>query len=144
MAAVRVLLVEDELVTRITLAQALRDQGFLVLEAANSDAAAALMNGPDGFDLLLTDVGLPGEFDGTDLARLARRHDPLIPVVIATGYEVSVLQLSELHPPPVVIRKPYNPYRLAETVSDLLRANEVQARQPPVLNPGNVSLKRRN
>jgi CheY-like chemotaxis protein len=126
MTVVRVLLVEDELVTRITLAQALRDQGLLVFEAANGDTAAALIDGPDGFDLLLTDVSLPGQLDGTDLARLARTHDPLIPVVIATGYEVPLLQLSELRPPLVVIRKPYNPYKLAETVSDLLRADDAR------------------
>jgi CheY-like chemotaxis protein len=59
-AAARVLLVEDEGLTRLAAAEVLQDEGFEVVEAGNDDEAVQLLSGPDAFDVLFTDVRMPG------------------------------------------------------------------------------------
>ncbi len=83
---VRVLLVEDEMLVRMTTADLLADLGYEVIEAATgAEALAALDNGPD---LLLTDLGLP-DMDGMALAAKARERLPALRVIIASGRDVA-------------------------------------------------------
>ncbi len=120
MASARVLLVEDEGLVRMMTAEALRDEGFEVVEAPSGDAAAALLAGPDAFDILLTDVQMPGMLDGIDVAMQARLQDPAIPVLVVSGYAVKLMdRLTTLRPPVVFITKPYS---LREIVDAILRA----------------------
>jgi CheY-like chemotaxis protein len=60
--ALRVLLVEDEHWIRLLAAEALRDEGFDVEEASSGDEAALLLVGALFFDVLFTDVQMPGAF----------------------------------------------------------------------------------
>jgi CheY-like chemotaxis protein len=78
------LLVEDDPLVRTTLAEALSDAGFTVLEAENAEAALGLVAAHDDLAVLLTDINLPGA-DGFALARAARRLRPDLPVVYASG-----------------------------------------------------------
>ena len=78
------LLVEDDPLVRTTLAEALADAGFQVLEAENAEAALAMVAAHDDLAVLLTDINLPGA-DGFALARAARRLRPGLPVVYASG-----------------------------------------------------------
>ena len=101
----RVLLVEDELLIRMSCADMLSDLGHEVAEAADpQEALAALRNG-DGFDVLMTDVGLPG-MPGTELARLARAENPALRVVYVTGQQPDEA-LTEGDPMVSVLMKPY-------------------------------------
>ena len=118
MAAVRVLLVEDEALIRLVTAEMLRDEGFEVFEARDGDEARALLNDPDTFDVLFTDVRMPGTLDGIDLVLLVRRRHPTIPVLVVSGYAANIMRrLSGLQPAAVFISKPYS---LAK-VLDVLR-----------------------
>ncbi len=81
----RILLVEDEFLVRDTVAYELREQGFEVIEAATGDEARAVCAG-GGFDVLVTDIRMPGETSGWDLAELCRAQRPDLPVVYMTGY----------------------------------------------------------
>ena len=74
MRAVRVLLAEDEGLIRLITKQFLQENGFEVTEAWNGEEAARLLNGPDSFDVLFTDVRMPGSLDGIALAEHARRR----------------------------------------------------------------------
>lgn len=60
MTSIRVLLVEDEPLIRLLAAEVLHDEGFEVVEAADGTQAISLIDSPDGFDLLLTDMHMPG------------------------------------------------------------------------------------
>ena len=91
MAAVRVLLVEDEALIRLVTAEMLRDEGFEVFEARDGDEARALLNDPDTFDVLFTDVRMPGTLDGIDLVLLVRRRHPTIPVLVVSGYAANIM-----------------------------------------------------
>ncbi|WP_137177919.1 response regulator [Roseomonas sp. AR75] len=78
------LLVEDDALVRGTLAEALADAGFEVLEAADAETALHLVAERGDLAALLTDINLPGA-DGFVLARAARRLRPDLPVVYASG-----------------------------------------------------------
>jgi len=107
-AAVRVLLVEDEDLIRLVTSEILQNEGFEVVEAWNGDEAARLLDGPDSFDILVTDVQMPGTLDGVEVAIYARQRHPGIPVLVVSGYAARLMsRLRGLDPAAVFIGKPY-------------------------------------
>jgi CheY-like chemotaxis protein len=78
------LLVEDDPLVRATLAEALTDAGFEVIEAEDAESALDLIAARGDLVVLLTDINLPGA-DGFTLASAARRLRPGLPVVYASG-----------------------------------------------------------
>lgn len=121
--AVRVLLVEDEGLIRLVASQALQDEGFEVVEARNGDEATRLLDGYDGFDVLFTDVHMPGTLDGLDLAMHARRRCPGIPVLVVSGYAAQLTtRLGALDPAAVFIGKPYGLNEVVTAVRRLTAA----------------------
>lgn len=113
----RVLLVEDESIIRLVAAEALHDEGFEVAEAWNGDEAVRLLNGPGTFDVLFTDVRMPGTLDGVDVAIHARSRYPAIPVLVVSGYAAHLMtRLGVLEPVAHFMSKPYS---LAEVVDKL-------------------------
>ncbi len=119
MATARVLLVEDETLIRLVTAEMLRDEGFEVVEAQHGDEARALLDDPDSFDVLFTDVRMPGTLDGIDVALHARRRHPAIPVLVVSGYAAHLVKrLGSLDPAAVFMSKPYS---LSEVLDALHR-----------------------
>ena len=82
----RVLLVEDEPLIRLSTAEMLADLGHSVREAANAIEALALLDDHD-FDVLITDLKLPG-IPGDELAARAVAQQPALRIVFASGYKV--------------------------------------------------------
>jgi CheY-like chemotaxis protein len=87
----RVLLVEDEVVLRMSTTDMLERLGCFVSGVGSGEQALELLAGGGSFDLLLTDLGLPG-ISGEELANEVRRRFPSLPVVIASGYGRSDVQ----------------------------------------------------
>jgi len=81
----RVLVVEDEFLIRLTLVEALSDEGFEVIEAETGDAALLMLQSNPAICLLLTDIQLPGALNGRMLALKAREEIPDLPVIFMTG-----------------------------------------------------------
>lgn len=108
----RILVVEDEYLVRLTLIEALLDEGFDVLEAETGDAALVLLEGDPAIVLLLTDVQLPGSLDGLGLADLARRARPELPAIFVSGRPDMVVA-SVTSPRDQFIPKPYVPAEVA-------------------------------
>ena len=100
----RVLVVEDEFLIRMTLAEALGDEGFEVLEAETGDAALPMLQADPEIRLLLTDIQLPGQLNGRALAQKAREHKPTLPIIYMTGRPDPGDMASPLD---VFISKPY-------------------------------------
>jgi len=112
----RILLVENEYIVRKATAGFLSDQGFETIEARDGDEAIKLLDGPDDFQMVFTAVQMPGEHDGVEVALHARRRNPAVPVLVASGYGANLMaRLGELSPPVILIRKPY-------TMDDVLGA----------------------
>lgn len=82
-----VLVVDDEETVRDAAALTLLDHGFAVHRAADGAEALALIDAaPEAFDLVLTDVMMPG-MTGPDLARRLAEQHPGVAVVYMSGYE---------------------------------------------------------
>jgi DNA-binding NtrC family response regulator len=85
-----ILLVDDDVVTRNILGEFLRDEGFRVHEAENADAARArIFSEPGHYDLLVTDVKMPGSMDGVALATWTARHYPDTEILVISGYAIA-------------------------------------------------------
>lgn len=111
-----VLVVEDEVLVRLMLGDALRDAGYAVIEAAHADEAVAVLRSATQVDLVLTDIRMPGTLDGLALARIARDEFPHLKVVLASAYSLQPWE-ADAH---AVIRKPYNVTEVTARVRELI------------------------
>ena len=120
MSGNRVLVVEDEELIRLILAEVLADEGFHVVEAGTGDEAAALLDGPDGFHAVVTDIHMPGGRDGLAVGRHARSRHPDIPVVYCTGRPDVLNDAGPLGRRDALVRKPYVPSQIVMVLQRLL------------------------
>lgn len=81
-----ILVVEDEILIRIDLAETLREQGYTVLEAGNGDEALKLLQAGIACDLVISDVRMPGGTDGLALLARLKIDRPDVPVILASGH----------------------------------------------------------
>jgi len=80
-----VLLVEDEPLIRLFVAELLEDAGFKVVEAANANEALVLMWAGLDINVLLTDVDMPNGCNGFELARQVHELWPGVEILIMSG-----------------------------------------------------------
>ena len=117
----RVLFAEDDAQIRFCTSELLRDEGFHVVEVEDGDTAASVLE-TQSFDLLLTDVRMPGSKDGFDLATYARRSNPTLPIVVITGYaENAAARIRDLGQFVALVRKPFTSQELVEAVLKVAR-----------------------
>jgi DNA-binding NtrC family response regulator len=102
-----VLLVEDEFLIRLTLAEGLAEEGFDVIEAESAAEALALLRVHPEVALLLTDLRLRGALSGGDLARAARQAAPNLPVIFMSGRS-DLEPAMAMAPGAAFIAKPYH------------------------------------
>jgi len=111
-----ILVVEDEVLIRLALADSLRTAGYSVIEAENSDDALRSLHSGHDCDLVITDVNMPGPVDGIGLAKCAKRLFAGLPVIITSGH----LAREASHSADAFLPKPYSDTALIETVFDLI------------------------
>lgn len=87
----RILVVDDEVNQRKSLAIGLRLEGFAVLEAADGEEALRVL-AEEELDLAIVDLMMPG-INGLDLARRMRFRHPEVSVVLTSAYHLSERQL---------------------------------------------------
>ena len=110
-----ILLVEDDEILRENTAELLRELGHLVVEAASAEAAMLLLNEGQRADILLTDIGLPGE-SGEVFAAEARALRPGLRIVFVTG-RGSVPDASGEGFSPLLLRKPFSMEELSAALA---------------------------
>lgn len=81
-----VLVVEDEVLIRMAIAEALRDAGCTVIEAGSAREAIAAAQSGIAPDVLFTDVRMPGEMDGLALAQELQRSLPRLKVLVTSAH----------------------------------------------------------
>ena len=82
-----VLVVEDNADVRAMVVTQLKSLGYRVVEADSGDAALAVLEErPGEFDLVISDMVMPGEIDGLALARMARQRWPKLAILLTTGF----------------------------------------------------------
>lgn len=80
-----VLVVEDEVLIRIELVDALRDSGISTFEAASADEALKVFEAMPDVMVVVTDIRMPGTMDGIGLARRMKERWPHVKVIIVSG-----------------------------------------------------------
>ena len=119
-ADVRILLVEDEALTREVLAETLSAAGFEVTATCTGDEAAILLADQDRFDLLLTDIDMPGTIDGIGLAEHAREVHPGLPLLFVSGRPDEAGRAGRVPEPRQFMPKPYDAHALLSTIDRLI------------------------
>ncbi|MEJ6391439.1 hybrid sensor histidine kinase/response regulator [Gymnodinialimonas ulvae] len=114
-----ILLVEDEYMLLSTMTDVLEGLGYGVIGATSGQEALAIAEGGERFDLLMTDVVMPGAFGGFELARRVRERFAQMPVIYMSGYTGFTLQeMGEVQAP--LLQKPTAPTELAQAVAAAL------------------------
>jgi DNA-binding NtrC family response regulator len=114
-----VLIVEDEHLIRMLAVEAFLDEGFLVLEAEHA-AEALLVYGRDvSIQLLFTDVNMPGEINGIDLAEHFKHLTPDLRIIITSA--LPILRTVD-HLSAKFIPKPYQIQNVCSVARGLLAA----------------------
>jgi PAS domain S-box-containing protein len=117
----RILLVEDDEMVRVTLAGLLGALGYSVESVGDGAAALASLESERGFDVLLTDMIMPGGMSGWDVAQAAWRRQPELKVLFSTGYSDQILLAkARASARARVLQKPYNRRTLATALRELI------------------------
>jgi CheY-like chemotaxis protein len=111
-----ILLVEDEVLVRMSLAEELRSAGYVVLEASNADEALDVLRS-QRVRVVISDIRMPGRLDGVELARAIRAQHPEIKIVLASAESFSASHWADHDG---FFLKPYDARRLIEHVKNLL------------------------
>lgn len=118
-AGALVLVVDDEALLRETVTEALGELGYGLAVAGDAAEALALLAQGVRPDLLVTDLGLPGELDGRQLAGRLREMWPGLPVLFITG-DTQALADATLPPRTDMLAKPFRLAALGQQVAALL------------------------
>jgi len=124
--AARILLVEDDTLVGAVTEDMLRELGHSVTRMESADAAVSMLH-DEVFDLLITDVRMPGRLNGVELAKLAVRDDRKIKVLLCSGWTAEVLgsELTDADWP--ILPKPFSVKQLAEAIDVALGISAVTA-----------------
>lgn len=119
----RILLVEDDPQIRDVVKMALVSSGYEVYFAENGDDALQRVESELQFDLLISDLMMPGTLSGEQLIESVRILKPTLPVLLMTGYAAHV---PDQYP---ILIKPFKLKDLLATVAQLLKAIDIQSAQ---------------
>lgn len=122
----KVLIVEDETLIRIALADALVDGGNVVLECANVLEAVAALARHDDIGAVVTDIDMPGGLSGIDLAQLLNRTRPLVPVWMTSGRSLDRTTLRV-----IFLAKPYDMQALVRDIAKRADSSAKTGRRRP-------------
>ena len=115
----RILLVEDEVLVRELASEDLGDAGHEVVAAGDGERALEVLEADRRFDLLFTDIRMPGSVDGWELATQARRLIPGLKVIYSSGLSE---KSDSVQPGDGILVKPYRPEELSALLDELLPA----------------------
>ncbi len=115
-----ILVVEDDVDVRQTAVDILTDAGFEIHEAENAAQALGLLQTEMTFDLLFSDIIMPGDMNGVELARRALHLRPRMQVVLTSGYAREALEVRHrVREDVAFLPKPYRADSLRNTVGQL-------------------------
>jgi CheY-like chemotaxis protein len=123
-----ILMVDDEPTLVETGAEILRQLGYqVVAKTGSTEALDAFRARSEAFDLVITDMTMPG-MAGNELAREILRLRPELPVILVTGYSELVSRESALQDGiRELVMKPFRMAQLAQTIRKVLRTQKHRA-----------------
>jgi len=118
-----ILVVEDDKLVRDYVLTQLHSMGYVTLDAANAAEALAIVEAGKEFDLLFTDVIMPGAMNGRQLANALRKTRPGLKVLFTSGYtENAIIHHGRLDTGVLLLAKPYRKSDLAAMTRKALAA----------------------
>ncbi|SEN75270.1 PAS domain S-box protein [Bradyrhizobium sp. OK095] len=118
-----ILVVEDDRLVRDYVLAQLHSLGYVTLQAANAAEAVAIVATGKPFDLLFTDVIMPGKMNGRQLADALMKTRPDLRVVYTSGYtENAIIHHGRLDSGVLLLAKPYRKSDLARIIRKALSA----------------------
>jgi DNA-binding NtrC family response regulator len=101
-----VLVVEDDFLTRWSASDFLRERGYRVIEATDAADAISVFACGTPVNAVFSDVNMPGEMNGHDLAEWIKKHHPNVPILLTSGagFEGSKVAVDAIR---LFIGKPY-------------------------------------
>jgi CheY-like chemotaxis protein len=115
-----VVVVEDEVLLRLVVAEYLRDCGYKVIEAANADEALLVLQQSQlVVDVLFSDTEMPGSLDGFELSQWVRSNRPDVEVILTGSVPRAVNAAGKLCEDGTVA-KPYEPQHVRDRIRRLL------------------------
>ena len=118
MTKIAVLVVEDEVLIRMDIADQLRERGFEVLEASTADEAIEILENNDAIRVLFTDIDMPGSMDGLKLSSAVRDRWPPIKIVVTSGHRL--VDITDLPDGSVFYAKPYDHHVITAAMHELM------------------------
>ncbi|WP_291869596.1 PAS domain S-box protein [Bradyrhizobium sp.] len=116
-----ILVVEDDKLVRDYVLTQLHSLGYVTLDAANAAEALAIVEAGNDFDLLFTDVIMPGTMNGRQLATELQKTRPLLKVLFTSGYtENAIIHHGRLDSGVRLLAKPYRKSDLAAMIRKAL------------------------
>jgi CheY-like chemotaxis protein len=116
-----VVVVEDDILVRMTIAEYLRDCGLRVIEAATGEEAVLILQQVDlAIDVVLSDVHLGAGMDGFAVAQWVRMHRPSVQVVLAGTPDRAANAAGSLCDEGPHLSKPYDPQIVLDRIKRLL------------------------
>jgi CheY-like chemotaxis protein len=116
-----ILVVEDEILVRMVIADYLRDCGYHVIEAGTATEALVVLQSSQTVDIVFSDVQMPGEMDGFGLSRWVRQNRPGLRVLLTSGNARAVQTAGDLCAEGPVEVKPYHPQAIHNRIQRLLQ-----------------------
>lgn len=118
MRKIAVLIVEDEILIRMDVADQLRDGGFEVLEASSANEAIEILENNDAIRILFTDIDMAGSMDGLKLSAAVRDRWPPIKIVVTSGHRL--VDIADLPDGSVFYAKPYDHRVITSAMHELM------------------------
>ena len=115
----RILIVDDEKVIRVLLTRLLGEDEYLVSCASSGKQALEIMRRVT-FDLVITDLIMPGDLTGIDVIQAAKRKDPSCGAILMTGRTSPDAEASAIESGAVYIRKPFDADLMKAVVKEVL------------------------
>jgi len=124
-----ILVVEDDALVRSSVTAQMQSLGYRTIAVGNAAEALALIERGVSFDLLFTDVIMPGAMNGRQLAEEAMKRRPGSKVLFMSGYtENAIIHHGRLDPGVLLLAKPFHKSELARMVRQALSTTEVMGR----------------
>lgn len=116
-----VLVVEDDILIRLVIAQYLRECGYKVIEAANGEEAVIVLNQAElKIDVVFSTVQMPGAMDGFALARWTRQNRKGVDVILAGSPSRAAEAAGDLCESGPLLSKPYEPRQVVDRIRRLM------------------------
>ena len=113
-----ILVVEDEALLRLNATDFLEEAGFEIVEAESASSALRILEARPDIRVLFTDIQMPGQIDGMELARRVHEQWPQILLLITSGNKRP--EVTEIPDHGHFLSKPYRPVELVREVHKLV------------------------